>query len=74
MFTFFICKKMHNNYKIWYVINNKGNNEEYNKNDNKDLEFVINTYYSLFNNKVYIDDELVDVSNYTSSNTNTTIV
>ena len=52
----------------------KGNNEEYNKNDNKDLEFVINANYSLFNNKVYIDDELVDVSNYTSSNTNTTIV
>ena len=50
-----------------------GQNQVYTIGKSHDLTFRVNADYSLFNEQVYLDNELVDVSNYTSKSGSTII-
>lgn len=52
----------------------EGANQKYTINKDSDMTFRIDADYSLFDKKVYIDNELVDVNNYTSKEGSTIIV
>lgn len=50
-----------------------GENQTYTISKDKELKLVIDANYSLFNNLVYVDDQLVDNSNYSSKSGSTII-
>ena len=52
----------------------EGANQKYTIDKDSDMTFRIDADYSLFDKKVYIDNELVDVNNYTSKEGSTIIV
>lgn len=52
----------------------EGANPKYTIDKDSDMTFRIDADYSLFDKKVYIDNELVDVNNYTSKEGSTIIV
>lgn len=52
----------------------EGANQKYTIDKDSDVTFRIDADYSLFDKKVYIDNELVDVNNYTSKEGSTIIV
>ena len=52
----------------------EGTNQKYTIDKDSDMTFRIDADYSLFDKKVYIDNELVDVNNYTSKEGSTIIV
>mgnify|MGYP004652484749 CR=1 FL=1 len=52
----------------------EGANQKYTIDKDSDMTFRIDADYSLFDKKVYIDNELVDVNNYTSKEESTIIV
>ena len=52
----------------------EGANQKYTIDKDSDMKFRIDADYSLFDKKVYIDNELVDVNNYTSKEGSTIIV
>ena len=52
----------------------EGANQKYTIDKDSDMTFRIDVDYSLFDKKVYIDNELVDVNNYTSKEGSTIIV
>lgn len=51
-----------------------GDNETYTKSSDNELIIRIDADYSLFNNKVYVDDNLIDENNYTSKSGSTIIM
>lgn len=51
----------------------EGANQTYTLSKSKELRIKINADYTLFDNKVYIDEKLVDKDNYTSESGNTII-
>ncbi len=51
----------------------EGANQIHTKNESKNATFRINADYSLFTNKVYVDDNLLDSSNYSSKSGSTII-
>ena len=52
----------------------EGANQKYTIDKDSDMTFRIDADYSLFDKKVYIDNELVDVNNYTSKEGSTIII
>ena len=56
---------------VYYVID--GANQIYTVSKSKELKIRINADYTLFDNKVYIDEKLVDKDNYTSESGSTII-
>lgn len=56
---------------VYYVI--EGANQTYILSKSKELRIRINADYTLFDNKVYIDEKLVDKDNYTSESGSTII-
>ena len=52
----------------------EGANQKYTIDKDSDMTFRIDADYSLFDKKVYIDNELVDVNNYTSKEGSTVII
>ena len=51
----------------------EGENQTYTKDESKDAMFRIDAYYSLFTNKVYVDDNLLDIENYESKEGSTIV-
>ena len=52
----------------------EGTNQKYTINKDSDMTFKVDADYSLFDKKVYIDEKLVDVNNYTSKEGSTIII
>ena len=52
----------------------EGVNQIYTIDESKDAKFKINADYKLFANKVYVDNKLLDVSNYNSKSGSTIII
>mgnify|MGYP004567844709 CR=1 FL=1 len=52
----------------------EGDNQTYTINKDNDMVFKIDADYSLFNHKVYVDDELIDEKNYTSKSGSTIVI
>ena len=51
----------------------EGENQTYTKDESKDATFRIDADYSLFTNKVYVDDNLLDIESYESKEGSTII-
>lgn len=70
-FTFQYVKKEVNPKEYKFT---EGVNQIYTIDESKDATFKINADYKLFANKVYVDNKLLDVSNYNSKSGSTIII